>query len=572
MADIKTKENKPKSVKKLDKAKAWTERIKDPIVYTNKKINDTFDNDKGINDYGEEKIKYSANRLKDEAAYTNKKILRTSKNQIKKHHLKRKEKKEELKKKLEDEAKNVEGTIKNTTENGKKIIKTADKHIKTSEKVVKEDVKQSKRILERGKKLAISGAKKISTGIKKVGKIGVSAIKGIMASLKSLIAMLSAGGVFVLVIVLIFGVASAIVASVFGIFLSSENVENSIKMSDCIKELNSEMDNKINLLKRDSIYDEYTIDSNIASWKDVLSIYAVRVAKGDNATDVIIMDKDKKEILREVYWDMNSISHNIQIEEYESQSLGTLEDIDLTDIRNHTLPTYETQNTNKKYILHINIRSKTVNEMKQKYNFNEEQLKQYDELTSEEYDSLWYAVIYGNYKDNGEIDDWKQAGREWSNIKIGTTNKTIGGIGCLTTSIAILIKKSNVPTKNIYPFNPGTFVIALNNNYGFDAHGNLLYGAINKAVPNFKYVGTVELKGKSQNEKLYQIKKYADSGYFLAIEVKGATKNSQHWVALDKVDNNRILMHDPSSGTEKNMWNKYDWNKTSQFIYFKVIK
>ncbi len=31
-------------------------------------------------------------------------------------------------------------------------------------------------------------------------------------------------------------------------------------------------------------------------------------------------------------------------------------------------------------------------------------------------------------------------------------------------------------------------------------------------------------------------------------------------------------MHDPSSGNEKDMWNKYDWNKTSQFIYFKVIK
>ncbi len=557
MADINTKD-KYKSVRTLDKAKAWTERIKDPIVYTNKKINDINNNEKGINEYSEDKIKYTANRLKDETIYANKKIIKKTSNEIKKHR---------LSKKVNKESPNIENKISDIPSKETKVVNSVKNKVNTSN----EKSKVSKRILEQGKKIAINGSKKISEGSKKVGQKSVSMIKGIMKSIKSLIAMLGTGGIFIVLIVLIFAIAGAIVSSVFGIFLSSENVENSIKMSDCIKELSNEMDNKINLLKRDSIYDEYIIDSNMASWKDILSIYAVRVAKGDNATDVIIMDKDKKEILREVYWDMNNITHNVQIEEYQSDAIGTLEDIDLTDIRHHTLPTYETQNTNKKYILHINIRSKNINEMKEKYNFNEEQLKQYEELTSEEYDSLWYAVIYGNYKDNGEIDDWKQAGREWSNIKIGTTNKTIGGIGCLTTSIAILIKKSNVQTPNIYPFNPGTFVIALNNKYGFDAHGNLLYGAINKAVPNFKYAGTIELKGKSKNEKLYQIKKYSDSGYFLAIEVKGATKNSQHWVALDRVDDNRVLMHDPSSGNEKDMWNKYDWNKTSQFIYFKTI-
>ena len=111
--------------------------------------------------------------------------------------------------------------------------------------------------------------------------------------------------------------------------------------------------------------------------------------------------------------------------------------------------------------------------------------------------------------------------------------------------------------------------MVLNNNYGFDKSGNLSYKAISKAVPNFQYVGMVELKGMSKSQKLYQIQKYSENGYYLAIEVKGATKNSQHWVALDSVSNNAILMLDPSS-RETNMWNKYDWNKTSQFIYFKA--
>lgn len=361
--------------------------------------------------------------------------------------------------------------------------------------------------------------------------------------------------------------------SVFGIFLSSDNLENSIKMSDCIVELNNEMDNKINVLEKNTIYDEVVINSNRTSWKEILSIYAVRVSDGDTEKDVITMDKEKKQILKEVFWDMNSINHNTIVEECESDSIGTLDSLDLTDVGHNTIPSYTgNDGINKKRVLHININSKAVNDIMNKYNFTDKQREQYLELTSEENDKLWYGVIYGNYKDNGEIIDWKQGNKEWADIKIGTTHKTIGGIGCLTTSVAILIKKSGVSTKDIYPFNPGTFVIALNNNYGFDKHGNLSYKAISKAVPNFHYVGTVELRGMTKSQKLYQIQKYAENGYYLAIEVKGATKNSQHWVALDSVNDNTILMQDPSVGNETNMWNKYDWSKTSQFIYFKANK
>ena len=35
MPNIKTKDMKPKTVKTIDKAVAWTERIKDQIVYAN---------------------------------------------------------------------------------------------------------------------------------------------------------------------------------------------------------------------------------------------------------------------------------------------------------------------------------------------------------------------------------------------------------------------------------------------------------------------------------------------------------------------------------------------------------
>ncbi len=140
--------------------------------------------------------------------------------------------------------------------------------------------------------------------------------------------------------------------------------------------------------------------------------------------------------------------------------------------------------------------------------------KQLAELTDNKYASLWNGVIYGA-TDSGKYVNWRQAGQSWSNIKIGNTNSTIGNIGCLVTSIAILIEKSGVPTPNIEPFNPGTFVETLNKNGGFDESGNLYYGPISKVVPNFKYVGNVNLRGKSRNEKLALITQYVNAGYFV---------------------------------------------------------
>lgn len=58
-------------------------------------------------------------------------------------------------------------------------------------------------------------------------------------------------------------------------------------------------------------------------------------------------------------------------------------------------------------------------------------------------------------------------------------------------------------------------------------------------------------------------------GYYISAEVYGATPNNQHWVAIDNIDNNTIVMLDPASNATS-MWDKYDWNKTSQFVYFKV--
>ena len=560
MSDIKAKDMKPKSIKTMDKAVAWTERIKDPIAYVNKKTKDISTGQENIIDYGEDKIKYTTNRIKDELVYASKKTINYTKDKTINYVKKKYQQKKLIKNKPND--------IKGKSEKTRKTVKSAERTIKNTEKAAKEGVKASKIIVEQGRKLAIEGTKKAIKGTKVAIKIMISAIKGMIASVKSLVGMLAAGGSLAIIAIIIICMIGLLVTSIFGIFFSSDKSSgNAILMSDCVAELNTELDNRIKTIKNNNPHDEVVIHSNRAEWKDILSVYSVKVNKGTNEEEVMTITTEKKKVLQEVFWNMNYLTFETKNEKYGSQSIGTLDrpqlDLSLNGPRN--------TNEKEKTILHIYINSKSVEDMKIKYNFNEEQKKQFAEINSEKYLSMWSSVIYGTFGSSGEITEWKQVGKEWSNIQIGNSGSTIGQIGCLTTSISILIKKSQVPTNMINPFNPGTFVIALNNNYGFDESGNLQYLAISKVVPNFEYVDRVELKGKSKDDKLYEIQKYYSSGYYLALEVKGATKNSQHWVAVDNVNNNSILMLDPAS-TETDVWSQYDWEKTSQFVYFKVKK
>ena len=549
MKDIKTKEIKKKDIKVFNRATAWKERIKDPVVYLNEKVKDNTTGDTNAVDYASDKLKYESNRAKDEALYLSKKGVNKTKNVIQDN-----KNKKVIKEKIDG-------------------IKTKDKINKVENVVANENKKVSKKITEQGKKLAINVKNKSKDVGKKLFKSSKSAINGMIVSLKSLVNILLAGGSVLMIPIIVICLIGLLITSIFGIFFSSDS-SNQIRMSDCIIELNNEMDSEINSLKRKILHDEVIVESNRAPWKDILSVYAARVSNG-NEEEVMTMNKEKKKILREVFWDMNTITTDLKIEKYTKRTIDSRDDFELTEGGISQRPTsamekyqvdIETESTTK--VLHIFINRVNPNSLLDKYNFTEEQRKQYEELMKDEHNSLWSAVIYGTYGSSGEITEWKKRGKEWSNIRLGTSSKQISNAGCLVTSIAILIKKSEVPTKDIQPFNPGTFVIALNNVYGFDG-ANLQYGAISKVVPNFVYQGRVYLNGMTKQQKYAEIKKFYENGYYLAVEVLGATKTSQHCVAVDRVENNKVYMLDPDT-YEIDMWKQYNFNKTTQFVYFKI--
>lgn len=532
---IKTKE----TIKTIDKGRVITDKAKDTIVSIKEKGDTGYNNtnDNNANEYAINRINNSARKAVNNSGNIKNignKAVRDTKNNF----IKTKNKVKNIKTKLTE----------------KKMIKQVKNKIKTSKKVVKDTTKITKQTIkasERAKQLMIKSVKMTYQGIKVAVKATISAVKGIIAGTKALISFLLASGWIALIIIIVVCLIGVLFNSHFGIFFSGEKIsENSITMQDVIAECNNEFYDKLQSIQDENEHEEYVLEGKLASWKDMLVIYTVKVSKGINENDVITIDDNKKQIMKDIFWNMNSLSSEVKTETIIEQGVNTDE-----------LPKEV-----EKQVLYITITSKNAEQMKEEYSFNELQLEQYNELLSDEYSSLWNGIIYGI--DSGEYTTWRQSGASWSTIKIGNTTSTIGQIGCLVTSIAVLIEKSEVENK-LVPFNPGVFVEELNKNNGFDNKGNLQYSAISKVVPNFKYMGIVDLKNRTRTEKLSLIKEYVDRGYYLAVEVKGATEGNQHWVAITDVDGNNIYIVDPASNYTE-LWPSYDWDKTTQFIYFKV--
>lgn len=541
MADIKTKDLNKKDIKVLNKAVVGTEKLKDNLVVTKQKIDNDINTKDSVYESGSDKIigtsEYISNKVVRETPKIGNKNVNITKDNIAKSKVKLKAIKE-----------------KHNLRKASKKVKGAGKGIKDSKKVAKDAQKIARNSVKNAKKsyqIAKETAKKTIQTTKAVIKATISTIKLAISGTKALISALIAGGWIVLVIVIVICMIGLLCSSIFGIFLSgSKTSSDAITVTDVIAECNQEFSNKLQTIQDQNPHDDYVLDGNMASWKDVLIIYTVKQSNGLNQQEVVTMDNAKKTIFKQVFWDMNEVTSEVKVETVTEQGTNALE---------------RPKEVQKK-VLHIKITSKNIEEMKTKYYLNAMQLDQIKELSDEQYASLWSGVIYGS--EEGEYTKWRQRGAAWSNIKIGNTNSTIGDIGCLVTSISILIEKSGVSTPMV-PFNPGTFVEALNKKGGFDSNGNLQYAAVNKVVPEFKYVGKVNLRNKTREEKLATISQYYNQGYYLTVEVKGATEGNQHWVAVTGINGKNIIIVDPASD-RTDMWSAYEWSKTTQFNYFKA--
>lgn len=299
-------------------------------------------------------------------------------------------------------------TIKQASSTAKGTIKTTSKSIKTAEKTAKASIKTTQQAAKAAQRTAQAtaraaraaahatraAAKAAVTAAKVAAKATIAAVKAIIAATKALIAAIAAGGWIAVLVIVIICLIGLLIGSCFGIFFSGEDSGSGYTMQNVVQEINDDYQQQIDTTKANLSYDVLEMSGSRAVWPEVLAVYAVKTTTDpDNPQEVATMDDGKKAILTDIFWEMNQISSRA---ETRTETVITETDDGHGNI-------VETETTVTQTYLYITVSHKTAEEMAAQYGFNEEQKEQLAELLAEENRSLWSAVLYGIYTEDGAI-------------------------------------------------------------------------------------------------------------------------------------------------------------------------
>lgn len=212
----------------------------------------------------------------------------------------------------------------------------------------------------------------------------------IASGIKSIGAIIAAGGIPAVVVIIIICLVGAIGGTCFGILLANDETTGTEKtMSQAISELTSEYYANITAMKATYSYDllEVKGDTSI-KWKDILAIYAIKITPGEDPLEVVALNEVKINLLREIMKEMNKISGVV--------TPKLIAEIKVTTDDNGNSVKQTVYVTKK--VLNISIIRLDANQMALKYKFNDEQNKMLDEFMGEEYDDLWNKLIGDSVK------------------------------------------------------------------------------------------------------------------------------------------------------------------------------
>ena len=299
-------------------------------------------------------------------------------------------------------------TIKQASSTAKGTVKTASKSIKTAEKTAKASIKTTQQAAKaaqrtaqataRAAKATAHAARAAARAAVAAGKVAakatIAAVKAIIAATKALIAAIAAGGWIAVLVIVIICLIGLLIGSCFGIFFSGEDSGSGYTMQNVVQEINDDYQQQIDTTKANLSHDVLEMSGSRAVWPEVLAVYAVKTTTDpDNPQEVATMDDSKKAILTDIFWEMNQISSRT---ETRTETVITE-----TDDGNGNI--VETETTVTQTYLYITVSHKTAEEMAAQYGFDEEQKEQLAELLDEENRSLWSAVLYGIYTEDGAI-------------------------------------------------------------------------------------------------------------------------------------------------------------------------
>ena len=225
----------------------------------------------------------------------------------------------------------------------------------------------------------------------------------------SLLALLGAGGV-VLLLAMVIGAAAAVIGSPMGILFADESGDpNSIPIAEIVADTNADFGAAINDIvsahpecSETTITYDYEDGHTWASyWPEVLAIFAVHTNLNSDS-DVVVINAAQMQRIQDTFWAMHEITY--EVEEVDTTPEPTEDDPD---------PEQQTD-----YILHITVSSKTVDELAELYNFTQDQKDILHQLLSEEMRPSLLALCGGIAVADGELC-WPLPGHTYISCHFG---------------------------------------------------------------------------------------------------------------------------------------------------------
>ena len=237
--------------------------------------------------------------------------------------------------------------------------------------------KQAATVIRKGQVLrdtAIKTAKVAKEAGKKV-------LRAIAAAAEKLVAAIGAGGAAAVSVVVVILLVGMLFASPLGILFAGEDTGTEIKIPDAVATLNGEFTDEIYRIMEDHPYDELDMQEGmeaamLQNWRNVLAVYAVKVSTDEeHGLDVMTMDEEKLQLLREVFFDANKLEYELTARTVDGKRITTL---------------------------HISVQTKDAMRMADEYGFTDQQRDMLEELLKPDYDDIFLSLI-GNYQPGGTL-------------------------------------------------------------------------------------------------------------------------------------------------------------------------